>query len=692
MLHMFSQRLNTIKKTGLKAGLPEEEARKVMVVNAFSFLTALLCTFCGVTLALASGDDSIFYTAMGFVGGFLSVIWLNSRYRFQSAKLGLQVVFCCVMLYYGCTFGESTQVHFLGLFLIGVPLLICSRRELLLRCVCLILPLATLCLLETNYYYSLVTPMDLDRGTLYFFRWLIMAVVLLLNYMVISFYQDNINGLLDKLRLRHDSLKRRSAQILQKEAEVMEANRRLENYNEKLRADVQFQTKQLLNHNVMQQEIMTSLEEQAAEARRSEQRLARLVEELMSTKTELTSARDEAERANAAKSAFLRELSHEIRNPLNAILGICYLLQQDDHNRQQTSAGIMPYIDSIGSSGHIILEIINSVLELARIEAGKTDEIRQESFSLREWAQTLLNVYQPSAQVKEVQLQLEIDPQLPPYIMGDRMHLTQVLGNLLANAIKFTPSGKNVKLSCFQREPDMWYARVTDEGMGIPADKQALIFQPYEQADDAIHQQYGGTGLGLTIAKRLAELLGGNIDVWSEPGKGTSFTVSLPLQAAPVMVASGEIGEAGLSTCKRLRRMQVLLMEDSPVNRMIMQEFFQYLGVSFLMTDNGEDGLELVRSQRPDLVILDMHMPRLNGRQVIHAIRDDEQLKDIPIIVLSADAFREQRESALREGVNEYLIKPVQFSELRAVLEKYIDAPLLADVLAHELPPSPVAY
>ncbi len=680
---MISHRFNSIKKTGLTAAVHEDDARKIMVVNSFSFLTALLCTFCGISLSVMSGDWLIFYTAMGFVCGFLSILWLNEKRRFLLAKFGLQLVFCSVMLYYGCVFGESTQVHFLGLFLIGVPLLICSRKENALRCLCLAMPLLTLFLLETNYYYQVFSPMDMDRNTTYLFRWLIMTVVVILNFMVISFHQHNINSLLKRLHRRNDSLQKRNEMVLRQEDALKEANRLLENYNEQLERDVEHRTRQLRNNNLVQEKMLTDLNVSLNRLKAKDEELERYVQDLETVKAELLHARDEAERANAAKSSFLRELSHEIRNPLNAIIGISYLMLNDRHVQGQLPPDVVSYIENISTSGHNLLEIINNVLELARIEAGKTDNICLEPFVLRDWLYNIAGIYQHAAKVKNVSIHAQIDHKLPAQLMGDRVHLTQVVNNLLTNAIKFTPAGKKVTLSCFRQGAETWCIRVTDEGEGIPGEKQALIFKPFEQADHTIHQRFGGTGLGLAISKRFTELLGGRISVWSEPGAGTSFTVTLPLLQAHKALSrpAAKAAPASPEKVSMQAGKKILLMEDSPINQMVMQEFFSYMGLPLLIAGNGEEGLEMARKHLPDLIILDMHMPRLDGRDVIRAIRQDTLLQQVPVIVISADAFTEQREQVLREGVHEYLIKPVQFDELRTVIGKYLQGSMLNESL-----------
>ncbi len=670
---MISNRFNNIKKTGLTSLVKDDDARKIMVVNSFSFLTALLCTLCGVSLSVISGHWIILYTALVFVAGFLSILLLNKKGYYALAKFGLLLVFCMVMLYYGATFGESTQVHFLGLFLIGVPLLICSPREKGLKCACLALPLMSIILLEANYYYDIFQPMELTRSMTYAFRWLIMTVVVVLNGMVISFHQININSLLKALNVRNQVLNNRNEDIARKERELKEAYQELAAYNEKLEREVSKRTAEINNNRIMLEDMLRNLQESMTQLKKKDVQLEQYVAELETLKNSLTMARDDAQNANAAKSAFLREISHEIRNPLNAIIGISYLLLNDQGNKNKIPRSIVNYIENIYTSSHSLLEIINNVLELAKIEAGKTDDIRLEPFALRDWVRSVTDIYQNAARVKSVEIQLQVDPRLPAHILGDRVHLTQVLNNLLANAIKFTPAHKKVTIACFRQEPQLWCIRVSDEGMGIEKEKQDLIFQPFEQADKSIYHKFGGTGLGLAITKRIAELMGGEIEVYSEPGEGTSFTVTLPLKADTRTGLQDKPHER-----KQFSRLpdnkRILLMEDSQINQMIMERFFSYVGMQIMIADNGQDGITMARTQLPDLIIMDMHMPKLSGSEALQIIREDPLLQHIPVIAISADAFREQQEAALRAGVNEYLIKPVEFDRLYEVVDKYLHA------------------
>lgn len=668
---MISHWLNIIKKTGLTPAVKDDEARRIMVVNSFSFITALLCTLYGVLLSLISGQWIICYTAMAFVAGFFSILLLNRKRFYSLAKLGLIFVFSAVMLYYGAMFGENTQVHFLGLFLICVPLLVCSKRDKVLRCVCIALPIVSMVTLEANYYYEVFEPMVLTASESNFFRWLIMAVVVFLQGLVISFHQGNVSSLLRTLHVRNDALKQSHDKIAWKEAELHVAYDKLENYNQALEKEVEQRTFEINESRSVVEGILHDLQNSHGELLLRDLELEEHVAELEKLKSSLIAAKEEAEQANLAKSAFLREISHEIRNPLNAIIGISYLLLNDQHNKNKIPRSIANYIENINASSHGLMEIINNVLELAKIEAGRTDDLQIESFQLREWVRGAVNIYQNAARIKGVGLQLHIDPKLPVHILGDRVHLAQILNNLLANAIKFTPAGKKVSLHFGRQEPDQWCIRVADEGMGIPGEKIPAIFQPFEQVDRSVYRRFGGTGLGLAISKRLAGLMDGNIEVWSKPGEGTVFTVTLPLRSAIKAPREHQLPDK-----KRYARIpaekKVLLMEDSDVNQMIMERFFVNIGLQIAIAGNGEEGMCKAHQCLPDLIIMDMHMPRLDGYDTIRLIRQDPLLQHIPVIAVSADAFSEQQDAAKAAGVNEYLTKPVNFDRLYEMVKKYL--------------------
>lgn len=672
---MLTGWFNIIKRIGLQPDRKGGDVKRLMVVNSFSFITAILCAFCGVTLAWISGDWSILYTALGFVCGFLSILAFNRIGWYGTAKFSLMFVFCMVMLYYGATFGESTQVHFLGLFLIGVPLLICTPDEQELRFMCLLMILVCLALLETNYYYQLISPMEMSRQELFFFRWLIMSVVLTLNFMVIRFYQLNITGLLKRLQKKNESLNRKNDLVLRKEAELKQINAKLSAYNEHLAQEVEARTSALTQGNMIMEEMISNLKNSNRQLREQDNLLTAQLKELEEAREALVQARDTAEKANLAKSAYLREISHEIRNPLNAVIGMTYLLLNEIDNRNRIPQNALAYIESISTSGHTLLEIVNNVLELARIEAGKIDQVQPEPFNLRDWLRGVSAIYQNAAQVKDVAIQLQIDNRLPSIIYGDRVHLTQIVNNLLGNAIKFSPEKKKVTLHCFRKESMQWCIRVSDEGIGIPEDKQRVIFQPFEQADASIQENYGGTGLGLTITRRIAEMMGGSITVWSHPGAGTAFTVTLPLNAESV---TGGLQPLDNTTAAQHEyaafpdETRVLLMEDSEINQLIMQRFFSNVGVTLHVANNGEDGLALARKVHPDIIIMDMHMPRMTGLEVIVQLRKDPVLAHIPVIAISADAFHEQQDEAKNAGVNEYLIKPIEFDRLYNVISQYL--------------------
>ncbi|WP_295121593.1 ATP-binding protein [uncultured Chitinophaga sp.] len=656
---MLSHWLNSIKKTGLTPQTEEGNARKIMVVNSFSFLTALLAFLYGIVLSLLSGEWVIFYAILVFVTGFIGVLLLNRQGYYTTAKFSLSFVFCCLLLYYGVLLGKGAEVSLLGLFLIGMPLVLFNRKERAVSLVCVFLPVVCLVLLEANYYYDTYPALPLSNQVILVFRWLIMAVILLLNFLIINFHQRNIDSLLAELGVRNKALQKSRETLVVKEVQLKDAYHRLENYNQQLEQEVLSRTREL-------ELALTGLQVSHSQLQLKDIELEKNLSALEDAHQRLAHAKEQAESANHAKSRFLREISHEIRNPLNAIIGMSHLLLHDDHMEDslQPAAGL---VRNIYASSHSLLGIISNVLELAKIEAGKTDVVIPEPFVLREWLHNTVSVYETAARMKGVELQLAIDTHLPSVIKADRAHLTQIVNNLVTNAIKFTPEQKKVLVQCRLETGGTWSLLVTDEGMGIAADKLELIFQPFEQAEDYVYHTYGGSGLGLSIARSKARLLGGNIYVSSVPGQGTSFRVALPL-----MQEQGGAGfrKSRMNIDRLPEGMKILVMEDDKINQVMMRGYFASMGLAAVMTDNGAEGMAAAATQAPHLIILDMHMPLMSGREVLAALRSDPVLSRVPVIAVSADAFSDDKAAVLAAGASEYLVKPVEFSRFYEAVKK----------------------
>lgn len=371
-------------------------------------------------------------------------------------------------------------------------------------------------------------------------------------------------------------------------------------------------------------------------------------------------------KATDAKTVFVRETSHEIRTPLNAIFGISQLLQLKVE-QDRSLAPIRQLADHLYAASYNTRDIINNVLEFSRIEAGKLDTPQAAPLNIREWMDGIVNMHQYVASVKTVKIKATLDPEIPQLIMGDKILLTKTLNNLLSNAIKFTRQESTVTLDIFRNEYK-WCLQVTDQGEGISTERQSTIFDAFVTERNIFLE---GTGLGLHITRHLVTSMGGEIKVYSKLGKGTTFTVILPLKIP------SEIGNNGVDDDSRsvtLTDTSILIIEDDKMSQMVLSRFLSGMGSRIIVAADGLEGLLLARASRPDIIILDSHIPGMSGKDTLAQIRTDDELKNVPVIIASGDAFKENSEELLQAGANEYLVKPIDFKVLHSTLSKYLRA------------------
>ncbi len=379
---------------------------------------------------------------------------------------------------------------------------------------------------------------------------------------------------------------------------------------------------------------------------------------------ELIKAKEQAETANIAKSRFLANISHEIRTPLNSIYGFAQILinRQDKIQFGEKELG---YLNMIKIAGGNLTELINNVLDLSKIEAGK-DEIKNEEIDIEILIKTVFHGLKSTAFKKGIKFVYNFS-NLPQIIFTDRNKLQRILINLISNAIKFTPTNKYINFNSTSTGENLVF-EISDEGIGIPEDKLTDIFKPFTQVDNSNTRHYQGTGLGLSITKNLINLLDGKIEVESSLDVGSTFTVTIPIKIIKNRAdIKPKIEIASFSSSNTL-----LVVEDEPMNQQIVEILLKDMGLTIKIAHDGYEAVTLTRRFKPDLVLMDVHMPGMNGIEATKKIRTYDDCKFIPIFGLSADAFDEQKEKGILSGMNGYLTKPLELAKLIPILNKHL--------------------
>jgi signal transduction histidine kinase/ActR/RegA family two-component response regulator len=393
----------------------------------------------------------------------------------------------------------------------------------------------------------------------------------------------------------------------------------------------------------------------------------------------LARAKLAAETANRCKSEFLAHMSHEIRTPMNAIMGMTALAKDATSPVEQRH-----YLETVETASSSLLALLNDILDLSKVEAGKL-QLAEDSFDVHQCVRDAVGTLRLRAGEKGLGIRAVIAPEVPRYVVGDELRLRQIVVNLLGNAIKFTAAGEvtvRIRVVAAPAPGVQLRVSITDTGIGVAPDKQKLIFAPFEQGDRSTTRKYGGTGLGLAISSQLVQLMQGAIDVespWVDDETGATVHGTAFHFTARVGVGSEPAQPADVRDTRTTRPLRILVVEDNPVNQLLAARLLQKLGHAVVTASNGREAIERIEAVAPDVILMDVQMPEMDGFEATAAIRAREAAtgRRTPIVALTAHALQGYREECVRAGMDEYLTKPIKAADLARILA--LVAPPAAD-------------
>lgn len=481
------------------------------------------------------------------------------------------------------------------------------------------------------------------------------------------------NGVLRGVSVTSQTIytKNREAELLEKTRNLATKNDEAQHLIEKLdaeRANLEIAFKKSSRHHIQLQKAMYRIEQQNHE-------LEQAIDTINKQNAELGRKNEEISRSNKMKEVFLANTSHEIRTPLNAIIGFTNLLLKMNPNEQQ-----LRYLENIKTSSRNLLYIINDILDLSKIESGKM-ELESIDFDLRDLVRKCADALSVGRDGKKVTINIDIDDTLPAVVVGDPFRTNQILTNLINNSVKFT--GNNciigLKINLLNADGDSINVgfEVSDNGIGIPKERQSEIFKSFTQANVDTTRKYGGTGLGLSITRQLVEMNGGTISVESEPNCGATFRFNLVLKKSEkTAIAETISNEAQI----KLEKLSVLLVEDNVINQQLATDTLKVWNpnIEIELAANGQIAVEKAQKKLYDVVLMDVQMPVMDGNAAARAIRSLPAPNcNVPIIAMTAHAFAEERDRCLASGMNDYVMKPFDPDDLCAKICKYagLDAP-----------------
>jgi signal transduction histidine kinase/CheY-like chemotaxis protein len=380
------------------------------------------------------------------------------------------------------------------------------------------------------------------------------------------------------------------------------------------------------------------------------------IQNLKQTKLELI-------KANKAKTLFLANMSHEVRTPLNAILGYSELLLVNEESVSEESTD---YLNKIHTGATDLTSILNSILDISAIESGKIS-LNEEPINIGVLLKKITEFYS-NQQKKSHTILLNVEENFPQEVIIDKTRFSQIIANLITNAIKFG-KGLPIHISLSRNKTEI-LINIRDQGVGIAKDRQKAIFNSFEQADNSIKREYGGTGLGLAITYSLLKLMDGYIYLDSAPNEGSTFYISIPIKINAENVEINKV-ESNIRLSKQTD-FTTLVVEDNEMNQELIKKFFSNLKYNVVVLANGALAVEYVKHSKPDLILMDLHMPVMDGFEATNEIRKKHCINSLPIIALTADAFIEQKEHTLKNGFNDFITKPLELKRLKSILDHYL--------------------
>ncbi|MBF0245170.1 MAG: response regulator, partial [Planctomycetes bacterium] len=406
-----------------------------------------------------------------------------------------------------------------------------------------------------------------------------------------------------------------------------------------------------------QRTLTEALQERTRERDRTRKAMVNILEDL-------DEAKREADAAARAKADFLANMNHEIRTPMNAILGMSHLTMKTGLDPRQND-----YLKKIQGAGQHLLGIINDILDLSKIEDGKLSVERVE-FGMDRVLENVESLILEKAAAKGLKLVFEVDKKLPQILVGDPLRLGQLLVNYGNNAVKFTKKGEIAFVIRLREESDtevLLYGAVRDTGIGLTGEQQGRLFQNFSQADSSTTRKFGGTGLGLASSRKLAEMMGGEVGVESEYGKGSTFWFTVRLGKG----TGGNLSDA-LARLATLAGARLLLVEDNELNQQVALELLRDAGFIVDLAENGQVAVDKIRQDTYELVLMDIQMPVMDGIDATRSIRQEERFKDLPIVALTANVMQSDRERCLAAGMNDHVAKPIEPEVLWETLLKWL--------------------